>query len=103
MPETNLMLRMAGKLQRTLERHVTEPDDALQSAVQEILLISKVLKKQNKIFAISCRNRWLTASARMEESLVGRLRRRGGRTCLALCHAMRPLRRTRDNASHSLQ
>ena len=70
---TKSMLRMAAKVRRALEPHISEPHNALCSGTQEILVTARLLRKQHRLLGVVRRSNWPAAIGRLQESLVGRI------------------------------
>jgi len=68
------MIRMAGKVQEVLENRSIERDRTLQAAVDEILLVSRLVKKQRKAFQCAQFHAWSCSAASVEETIISRVK-----------------------------
>jgi hypothetical protein len=72
--QPNAIVRMALEVQGALVKSISDPGNALHEKIREILIISRLLRKQDNTFTVARRYRWLTALGRLEEGLLGRMR-----------------------------
>lgn len=75
MLQPNSIVRMALKVEQALEKSISDPANALHAKIREILVVSRLLRKQNQTFTIARQHCWLRTLARLEESLLGRVRK----------------------------